>query len=141
MIRKVVLSILLLLSLLGYAEKVTINVSGIRSNQGLIQVAVFQNAKQFDDRAPIMKKYYSKSNMSDGSLMISLDLPKGTYGITVLDDEDRSKDMSFKFGIYPTEGVGFSNYYLEGLSSPDFKRFSFELDKNGITVGVRMRYF
>lgn len=141
MLRTLIITTALFIASSSLAETLNISISGIRNTKGKIQVAVFKSQKQFDDEEPYKILYFSKSNLKDGKLTVKCELPTGTYAITVLDDEDNSKDMTYKFGIYPTEGVGFSNHKLSGLTKPKFTDFDFKLSSGGTTVKVSMKYF
>lgn len=124
------------------AQKLSIKIENIRNNNGQIQIAVFENEEQFKSESPVSKQYFKKRVNRDGSQVIEIDLDPGTYGITVLDDEDMSTEMTFKLGIYPKEGVGFSDYYLQGMTKPKFDQFSFDVkDNSANSVNVKIKYF
>lgn len=123
------------------AQKLTIKVSGIKNTKGKLLVGIFKNQDQFDKETPFKKIKVSKSGIKNGETTITTSLPKGTYAITILDDEDSSESMTYKFRVYPQEGVGFSNYKLKGLSKPKFKDFDFEMPKADKLVKIVIGYF
>lgn len=127
-------------SLVSFGQKVTLNLSEVRSSKGQIQVSIYENAQQFKDEKPLKYVYFDKKSMKDGKMTITLSLKPGTYGLSFLDDEDLSNNMTFKMGFYPKEGVGFSNFTFKGLSKPKFSDFSFDL-KEDRTIEVPFRYF
>lgn len=131
---------ILMLSLNSLAQTLTLNVSGIRNLEGVLKIAVFKNTQQFEDEKPDKSYIFEKSDVKAGKKSIELKLSPGTYAVSILDDEDKSGDMTYRFGIYPLEGVGFSNYILSGLSKPDFADFDFII-KDDIKVNVIMKYF
>lgn len=142
MVRSIFLLSSLLLSLSLFGQSVSINIENIRNSDGQFQLAVFENEEQFKNETPTSMLYFDKEEVKDGFMDISLNLRPGTYGITVLDDEDKSKNMSFKMAIYPTEGIGFSNYELKGMRKPKFSSFSFTVDaKETKKVKVILKYF
>lgn len=122
------------------AQNVTLTLHGIRSSKGQIEVSIYKNADQFKDEKPSKYLYFSKENLKNGELKISFQLADGSYGVTVLDDEDMSKNMTFKMGFYPTEGVAFSNFRFKGVSKPKFEDFKFHVNGNTAINGY-MRYF
>lgn len=130
-----------LVSINNTAQTLTIDVSGVRSTTGQLQVAIFETSRQFDDEKPAKTLYIDKSGLSNGKKSIQVKLKPGTYAITVLDDEDKSKDMTYTWGIYPKEGVGFSNYKLQGLSKPDFSDFDFKITEDSRHIKVEIDYF
>lgn len=126
---------------LNTENSVILKVSEIRNSEGQLQVAVFKSQQQFDDEKPEKTLYFNKSNVKEGKINLSLNLPQGSYAITVLDDEDKSKGMTFRFGVYPLEGIGFSDYKLEGMSKPNFNEFDFKVSDTKKYVDVAMHYF
>ncbi len=129
------------ISLLTYSQTVTLNISGIEEEDGHLQVAIFETEEQFSDEKAAGVEYFDKSGVVDGKKSVKLNLKPGKYGITVLDDEDDNKNMTYRFGVYPLEGVGFSNFKFTGMSKPDFKDFEFEVTEKGAVVNAQMRYF
>ncbi|SFT79011.1 Uncharacterized conserved protein, DUF2141 family [Lishizhenia tianjinensis] len=120
---------------------VVLKVRNIRNLKGQLQVAVFKNEEQFEGEQPEKTLYFNKTNVKEGKINLAFNLAQGTYAVTVLDDEDKSKDMTFRFGVYPLEGVGFSGYKLEGMSKPDFNEFDFQVDDEKKYVDVAIHYF
>lgn len=118
-----------------------VEITNIRNSKGVLLISVFNNQKQFDDEVPDKNFIVEKNNIKNGNKTVKIKLPSGTYGITVLDDEDKSGDVTYKFKIYPIEGVGFSNYVLSGLSKPDFEDFDFSISNSDKVVLVKMKYF
>lgn len=129
------------MSLLAHSQKLSVQISGIRNNQGTLQLSIFKNAKQFDDEKPEKMLRFDKNGIVNGKKTIVIDLPPGTYGITILDDEDNSDTMTYKLLVYPKEGVGFSNFELKGLQKPDFTDFDFTVSPNNSSVNVVIKYF
>jgi uncharacterized protein (DUF2141 family) len=57
-------------------------------------------------------------------------LPKGNYAVVILHDENNNSKIDKKF-IFPTEGVGFSNFQTINLSNrPSFSKASFLINEN-----------
>mgnify|MGYP000097222175 CR=1 FL=1 len=117
-----------------------LKLSEIRNLKGQLQVAVFKSQQQFDDEKPEKTLYFSKAKVKAGKINLALNLPQGSYAITVLDDEDKSKGMTYRFGVYPLEGIGFSGYKLKGMSKPDFNEFDFKVSDTKKHVDVAMHY-
>ena len=69
----------------------------------------------------------------------SVELPSGTYGIAVLDDENSNDKMDYAL-MMPKEGFGFSNFYLTGLSKPKFEQFKFGVSDASFSVVIKMKY-
>ena len=132
--------ILMSVAVTSYAQKVTLNLSEIRSNKGQIEVSIYETAQQFKEEKPARYVYFDKKSLKDGKMTITMQLKPGHYGLTFLDDEDGSNGMTFKMGFYPKEGVGFSNFPFKGVSKPKFTDFSFDLKEDKV-IEVKFRYF
>ncbi len=84
-------------------------ISNIRNKTGYIQVNVFDSETGYPGKAQF-KFTLSKDTIVSGKLRMFIPLFKpGSFGITVLDDENKNEKMDFVFGIKPREGFGFSN--------------------------------
>mgnify|MGYP000014663732 CR=1 FL=1 len=135
------LFVILMLSSKAFCQKVDIYISNIKSYEGNIQVDLFTSQEQLDSEEPESTFVFDKSKLKNGQQKVTIPLGEGTYGITVLDDEDKDGEMSFSMGIYPKEGIGFSGFYLEGLTKPTFSDFSFYKKKKRIKFQVELKYF
>lgn len=134
--------ILFLVLCVGYAHSQTliIQVSGLRSNSGSIQVQFFDSQKNFDKEKPLFTRINQKTNVSDGEFTITYhDIKPGLYGIAILDDENNNRKMDYGFFL-PKEGFGFSDYYHKGMTQPDFKKFSFTMGSGTKKVSIKVRY-
>jgi len=118
---------------------VNINITQIRSNSGVIKVQVFTDESSFKKSKPIKNIAVSKEHVNKGSLSTKIQLPNGTYGIAILDDENNNGKMDYGL-MMPKEGFGFSNYYLSGMKRPAFDDFKFSLNNTNVTVAVKTRY-
>lgn len=122
------------------AQNTEILISGIRSNSGYLILGFFPDKESFVKEEPAFRKKIDKTKMVNGKLLLKMKLDEGTYGLSVLDDENNDDIMNFNLGI-PVEGFGFSNYYLKGLSRPDFDSFKFNIQEGNIKkIIVNMRY-
>jgi uncharacterized protein (DUF2141 family) len=125
----------------GPQEKgMKINISEIRNHKGDIHLAFFTDSKSYQEEKPKYGKTLSKKDLKNGCISVSYhDIPAGTYGIALLDDENRNGRMDYRF-FMPLEGFGFSNYYHTGIGKPGFEKFSFEYKGGAITIKIRVRY-
>lgn len=111
------------------AQDLELIVTGIRSKQGEIVIGIYRDEASFRMDQPFLRKKFDKSGMQNGVLKIPLSLAPGTYGMALLDDENRDDKMNFSFFGVPKEGYGFSNYVLTGLTRPRFDSVSFTVVK------------
>jgi uncharacterized protein (DUF2141 family) len=126
---------------LAIAQNLEVVFSGIRSNLGQIVLSVYTNEQGFDKDIPLKRLTYKKTQLKNGEITVTLNLPPGTYGLAMMDDENNNNEMNYNmFGI-PKEGFGFSNYYLTGLFKPKFEVFKFTVLKDQKQkVQMKIRY-
>ncbi len=118
----------------------TVKVNKLQNSEGVVQFALYNKDGSIPDQH--YKKYYKMetASISDGSAVITFNnLPKGTYVINILHDENKNGKIDKGF-ILPKEGLGFSNYQSLGPTNrPNFKKASFELITD-LTIEVRVIY-
>ncbi|MBL7900403.1 MAG: DUF2141 domain-containing protein [Bacteroidia bacterium] len=123
------------------AQNIEVTFSGIRSSAGQIRLEVFVDEEGFEKEKGIMIKYFKKIKLVKGEMNVKLDLPPGTYGLALLDDENNDDKMNYSFIGLPKEGFGFSNYYLSGLFKPKFEVFKFTVVKGqNQKILMKIRY-
>ncbi len=136
-----IMALFVFASCITTAQNLEVTFSGIRSSSGQIRLEVFIDEEGFDKEKGVAVKRYKKSHLNNGAFTVKLDLPPGTYGLALLDDENNDDKMNYSFIGLPKEGFGFSNYYLSGLSKPKFEAFKFTIQKNQtLKVLMRIRY-
>lgn len=118
----------------------TVEVSGLRNEQGVVQFALYNKDGSIPDKN--YKNYYKilSAEIKSGSATATFsNIPSGTYAVNVLHDENKDGKIDRGF-ILPTEGVGFSNYQSIGLTNrPNFSKASFDVSADK-TVSVKMIY-
>ena len=107
----------------------TVKVKDLRNENGVVQFALYNTNGSIPDEG--YTKYYRKctAEIKNRSAEITfLNLPRGTYAVNVLHDED--KDGRVKKGlILPKEGIGFSNFTSLKISNrPSFTKAAFEFN-------------
>jgi uncharacterized protein (DUF2141 family) len=112
------------------AQNIEVVITGIRSTQGQIIIGIFKDDKSFQEEKPFMSKKFKKSGISNGEMTVKFNLDPGTYGFSLLDDENNDEKMNYSFIGIPKEGFGFSGYYHTGLKRPKFDVFNFVLNEN-----------
>jgi uncharacterized protein (DUF2141 family) len=123
------------------AQSITVNITGIRNNKGVLRLAFYMDEESFNKDTPLYEKIFSKENIKSKTFSVEfLDIPKGVYGIAVLDDENNNGKMNYSFFGLPKEGFGFSNYYHTGMKRPKFNDFKFHF-KEDLIVEIVIRYF
>ncbi len=124
-----------------HAQVVQIEITGIRSVEGQFLIDVYPDEKAFQKERPILSKKFQKEGLQGDRMMVQLELAPGTYGFTLVDDENSNGKMDYKLIGATKEGFGFSNFYLSAFKKPAFEDFSFVLEKDQvIMVTMKIRY-
>jgi uncharacterized protein (DUF2141 family) len=111
----------------------TIEVNGIKNNQGKIFIAIYDSEETFLNKASgIIAEIKDKKSTG-----VFKGLKKGTYAVSFFHDENNNQKMDTKiFGI-PKEPYGFSNDASGFMGPPKFNDAKFNLDSNKkITINI-----
>lgn len=114
-------------------------VTDIRNSKGNLVMGFYKDSKSFSKREPFMSKVVGKTTMKNGVVKFTISLPPGTYGIALLDDENKNGKADYGF-VLPIEGFGFSDYYHRGILAPTFTDFDFKLGTVDKRVTVKLKY-
>lgn len=120
-------------------QKVSVEITGLENTKGNIRLGVFTNQENFEKDKSLKLLTFTKKNVKNGILNVEIDLPAGTYGFALLDDENANEKMDFGW-VLPDEGFGFSNYYHTSMTRPKFDQFKFTVSNAPVSVKVKMRY-
>lgn len=133
---------LLICSVTTFSQTMLVEITGLRNNKGWIRLAIFVDEEGFRAEKPAQKHIVEKKSVKNGNLSVRLDsIPAGTYGIALLDDENKNGKLDFRF-ILPDEGIGFSYYVQKGIKRPHFSDFSFLLKKDvTLRIPIRLTYY
>ncbi|MFH0843756.1 MAG: DUF2141 domain-containing protein [Bacteroidota bacterium] len=122
-------------------QNVEVIIKGIKSEKGQILIGVFKDQETFHTEEAFLSKSFPKTGVVNREMKVHLTLEPGTYGLTLLDDENMSSLMEYNFIGIPKEGFGFSDYYHTGITKPKFDQFKFTIKENGKqTINIRIRY-
>jgi uncharacterized protein (DUF2141 family) len=128
-------------SLLNNQHNVKVEITGIRSTQGKIRIGVYISSKRFEEKKDSKIIQIEKLKLVNNKLFYTFYLEPGTYGLSLLDDENDNTKMDYNFIGLPKEGFGFSNYYHSGFTYPKFENFAFTVKPMGETnVVIKLRY-
>jgi len=122
-------------------QSISLTVHQIRSNKGMIRIAVYDQADKFN-KEEIASFAFSKSSIQNGALKCEFELAKGKYAFSLLDDENGDADMNYNFLGVPTEGFGFSrDAKINLLSPPDFESCVLQVGEGKHEWRIKVRYF
>lgn len=137
---KNVLALLLMLIMLKPATSdLTITVTDLKSNSGVIRLAMYDNEKAFPEEGD--KAYKTAiAEIKGGKAVIEFkNVDHGTYAIAAFHDANNDGVMNKNaFGI-PKEGYGFSNNAMGNFAAPSFSAASFKVDENNTTHQFKLR--
>jgi uncharacterized protein (DUF2141 family) len=119
---------------------ITITVTNIRNNKGVIRFKFYDEAYPFPHDKGFLRIIVPKSEVKDGVFSATYDgFTSKVMGIALQDDEnsDWKLDMGW---LLPKEGHAFSDYYHTALRKPVFSDFKFLLTGNKKVI-MKMRYY
>ncbi len=127
---------------LSKAQQVTttIKITGIRSTKGKIVIAVFRDQQGFDQEKAWKNFVFDKNSISNRNMTVAIKLDPGTYGLTLMDDENANGKMEKNFIGIPKEGFGFSNFFLQKMKKPVFDDFKVQLKADQNKVDIKVKY-
>ena len=114
-----------------------LNVSNIESS-GNLMIAVWSNSDSWDNNMTnssgqrIGFDYGFKEKVKKGNFSTTINLPKGTYLISILLDENFNNILDTNFIGIPSEQYGFSSKKQIRFRKPKFDEGSIEFFKNKI---------
>ena len=124
------------------AQILDVHITNIRNTKGQLCLAIFADEAGFKAERTCWEMKCDKKDFINGEFQIKIEFRPGTYGMSVLDDENYNGKMDYNlFGI-PREGFGFSNYFHRGILKPAFDDFKFDIQRNETKkLFVKMKYF
>ena len=119
--------------------QVTVNITGVDSKKGKLQIALFNSSEDFTDK-PFKTEVLDLANTNNLKAVFS-QLPPGEYSVAAYHDKNDNGKLDKNLVGAPTEDYGFSNDNRTGmrLSAPSFDdtKFSVANGNQDITVNVR----
>ncbi len=111
------------------AGSLEVSVSGLRSTEGVVRIALHRNAPAgaFPGEASVVGGKTLPAN-PDGVRVVFSGLTPGDYAVAAFHDADNDGKLGQNIMRIPTEGFGFSNGALGSMGPPGF-------DDASVTVG------
>ncbi len=127
----------------GHGEEtysITITVTNIRNNKGVIRFKFFDDSTPFPHDTGFLKVVVDKKNIVGGTFTKTFyGFKSQSMAIALLDDENN--DLKLDMGwFFPKEGHAFSDYYHSALRRPVYNDFKFVL-KGDKKVVMKMKYY
>ena len=119
------------------SSRLTVRVTGLRSDQGRVAIAIFDSSGAFESRANPLRSALLPVQGSSCEWVVE-DLPAGEYAVMLYHDtNDNGKLDKKSFGM-PKEPYGFSNNARAPLGPPPFEAARFEL-ADDVTLEIEAR--
>ena len=116
----------------------TVNVTGLENNVGVLQFGLYNNADKFPNVGETYKMIRVKTNGPSRKYTFK-SLPEGSYAVAIYQDENNNDNCDKNFIGVPTEPYAFSNDMRPKLSAPSFEDCMITLDRNK-TVSIKLIY-
>lgn len=127
---KFIISALLLFPFFGMAQnELIVEVEGVQSSTGNINVAVYNKAEGFLKFEKVYKSDSTRAIAGQTRVRIN-DLPNGEYALAVFHDENGNDLLDTNWLGIPKEPVGFSNARMKTFGPPSFKECAFVLSSS-----------
>lgn len=129
------LATLALVAQFAAAEPLRVRVTGLRSDDGTVHVALFDSEQAFADRKPLRE---ADVPIKDGEAKwVADDLPPGRYAIRAYHDENGNRSLD-RTGIgIPDEPVGYSNNARSKFGPPRYDDIAFSNEGGSDEVVIR----
>lgn len=109
------------------ASEIIVNVNGLRSTEGNVQVAVWKTADGFP--GDYSKSWTQMTVPSTLTRALFRNAEPGFYAVAVFHDKNNDNDLNRNGLGIPTEGFGFSNNPRILFGPPKFKKAKFKVDE------------
>jgi uncharacterized protein (DUF2141 family) len=116
-------------------SRITIEITNVVINDGIVYLAIFSTAENFRNEAPDFTFALEAENTS---ITQELSLPNGEYVISAFQDANNNQKLDYNLFGVPRELVGMSNYFVRGFASRSFDRHKIMVDNSTgrITIGL-----
>jgi uncharacterized protein (DUF2141 family) len=122
-------------------QGIHVKVLGIRNSKGTVACALFESPDGFP-----VDYLHSATNIMvikvrDRQARCDFeDMPKGTYALAVVHDENMNGKLDTNFLGIPTEGYGFSNDATGAIGAPSFSAASFPYNGQDLDLTMSLHY-
>jgi uncharacterized protein (DUF2141 family) len=120
---------------------ITVDVNGLKNNDGNLCVALFINDIGFPanhQKALVKKIIPIKSKKMTFTLR---NIKYGVYALSILHDDNKNNKMDFHILGFPKEGYGVSNNIRSPIGPPKFDECTFKLNSDEIHLQININYF
>lgn len=120
------------------AADVRVKVSGVRSGEGRVLVALCSAATFLERRCEVSGSAVATRGITE---VLIRGVPPGVYAAQAVHDENDNRDLDRNRVGLPVEGFGFSRDAPLRIGPPRFADAAVEVPERGGTLAFVMRYF
>ena len=115
----------------------TIEIDGLKSDQGTVMIALFNSAESFMD---VDKAFRREARPISGMACqwVIQDLPAGRYGVSIFHDENGNSKLDTGLFGAPKEPYGFSNNARARFGPPDWDAVVFDFKPPAQTMVIKV---
>ena len=118
-----------------------LRVLDIRNSTGTVACALFESPDGFPTEFLRAATNIMIMKIKDTQARCDFeDIPRGTYALAVIHDENMNGRLDANPRGIPTEGYGFSNDAKGFLGAPSFRAASFAYDGRNVALTIRLNY-
>ena len=137
--RPIILCLSLLFSLNVAAQgDIEVVVTNIKEKKGHIRVGLFNNEKDFLEKAMAGKVVRVEG---DSAIVIFENLANGEYAVSVIHDENSNEDLDTNFMGIPKEGFAFGNNAMGTFGPPSFEKAKVKVFNNTVRQKIALKHF
>lgn len=119
---------------------IVVELSGFRSDRGLVLVGLFASADGFPVDASKALSNLETSIADDPATVTFTQVPWGRYAVGVLHDENGNGQMDTGLLGIPEEGHAASNNVDRRFGAPSFEEAVFVFDRERLVLPITLRY-
>ena len=123
-------------------SKLTVRVTGLRNNKGMVFFALFRSEEGFPvDASQAFRKMQATIEPQTLTAQVSFDnLPPGIYAVSIFHDENGNGQLDKNMLGIPKEGYGASNNPKKAMRPPKFAEARFDLNQPEQTIEIKPIY-
>jgi len=119
------------------AADLKVTVTNVENLQGTVRVALYNSEHGFPDRYCLWCQVVPAKVGSN--TVVFLDLPPGTYALSVFHDTNNNGKLDTNYLGIPSESYGFSHKARSILGPPSFAKASFTFASQSMSEEVKVK--
>lgn len=134
-------ALLLIVLLQTPSGKITATIENPRDAKGKILCNLHNSAAAFPGKSKVQGRSIVATQVSSKTVCEFLNVPAGTWAVSVLHDENGNETMDSNFLGMPKEGYGVSNNVLSSMSAPKWDDAKFVIaEAEARALSIKMKY-